>query len=71
MITGTVKFFDDKKGFGFIRPDNSDRDIFVHFSGIAKTGNGRRTLTDKARVTFDIEEGKNGYQASNVSVVKK
>lgn len=58
-MNGTVKFFDDKKGFGFIIDDDSKREIFVHFTGII--GEGHRTLVDGQKVTFDEEiDPKNG-----------
>lgn len=52
-MTGTVKFFNDVKGYGFINVDDSNDDVFVHFSGIA--GSGHRTLAEGQRVTFEIE----------------
>lgn len=65
MAEGKVKWFDPKKGFGFIsREKDKLRDIFVHFSGIA--GNGYRTLTDGEEVTFDEVEGPEGIRAVNV-----
>lgn len=67
MITGTVKFFDATKGFGFITPDDGGKDAFVHFSGIA--GEGFRTLAEGARVEFELGEGTKGPQATNVRVI--
>jgi CspA family cold shock protein len=64
MTQGTVKWFNSEKGFGFITPDEDDRDVFVHFSGIA--GNGYRSLEENQRVEFDVEAGPKGPQASNV-----
>ena len=66
MATGTVKFFNDQKGFGFIsRPDGED--VFVHFSNIE--GNGRRTLLDGQNVEFEIAPGRKGPEAVNVRVI--
>ncbi len=62
--TGTVKWFDDGKGFGFITPDGGGKDLFAHFSAI--TGNGFKSLAEAQRVEFEITEGKKGPQASNI-----
>jgi len=62
-ITGTVKWFNDEKGYGFIAQDNGP-DVFVHFSAIA--GQGRRTLKDGEKVKFVVTQGKKGPQASEV-----
>jgi CspA family cold shock protein len=67
MERGTVKWFDDVKGYGFIRPDGGGKDVFVHYSAIE--GSGHRTLADGARVEFDTEPGKRGLQATHVRVV--
>ena len=64
MATGTVKWFSDEKGFGFITPDDGDRDLFVHFSGIA--GDGYRSLPEGAKVSYDAEQGDKGPKAVNV-----
>jgi len=64
MPTGTVKWFSDDKGFGFITPDEGDRDLFVHYSGIV--GNGRRSLDEGAKVYYDEEQGDKGPKAVNV-----
>ncbi len=66
MAIGTVKWFNESKGFGFITPDDGSKDIFVHFSAIA--GEGFRTLAEGQQVTFDVEEGPKGPQAQNVTV---
>lgn len=67
MPTGTVKWFSDQKGFGFITPDEGDQDVFVHHSGIA--GEGYRTLEDGAKVTFETETGDKGPKAINVQAL--
>jgi CspA family cold shock protein len=64
MITGTVKWFNESKGFGFITPEDGSKDVFVHFSAIAKEG--FRTLAEGQQVTFDVEDGPKGPQATNV-----
>ncbi len=64
MATGTVKWFNESKGFGFISPSDGSKDVFVHFSAIASSG--FRTLTEGQSVTFDVENGPKGPQAVNV-----
>ena len=64
MATGTVKWFNDAKGYGFITPDEGTKDLFVHFSGIA--GNGFKSLPEGAKVEFEAREGDKGPQAENV-----
>ncbi len=66
MATGTVKWFNESKGFGFITPDDGSKDVFAHFSAIA--AEGFRTLAEGQQVTFDVEEGPKGPQASNIQV---
>jgi cold shock protein len=66
MATGTVKWFNESKGFGFISPDDGSKDVFVHFSAIAS--DGFRTLAEGQQVTFDVEDGPKGPQATNVKV---
>lgn len=65
-MKGTVKWFDSKKGYGFIS-DEEGKDIFVHYSGIA--GDGFKTLDEGQAVTFDLVDGKRGKQAENVTPV--
>jgi CspA family cold shock protein len=62
--TGTVKWFNDSKGFGFITPEGSDKDCFVHYSAIA--GSGFRTLAEGEKVEFDMVQGQKGPAAENV-----
>ena len=65
MATGTVKWFNNSKGFGFITPDDGSADVFVHFSAIV--ADGFRTLQEGQAVTYDVETGPKGPQASNVT----
>ncbi len=62
--TGTVKWFNDEKGFGFITQDNGGADVFVHFRAI--TGDGFKSLAEGQKVSFDVEQGQKGPQAANV-----
>ena len=64
---GTVKFFNDKKGFGFIIGENDE--YFVHYSAIK--GSGFKTLSEGAKVEFDIVKGKKGFQAENVEILEE
>ncbi|MGF1758708.1 cold-shock protein [Photobacterium sagamiensis] len=62
--TGTVKWFNEEKGFGFITQDNGGADVFVHFRAI--TGDGFKTLAEGDKVTYETEQGPKGLQAANV-----
>ena len=64
MAAGTVKWFNDSKGFGFITPENGGDDLFAHFSAIQSKG--FKTLTEGQRVTFDVGTGPKGQQAANI-----
>jgi CspA family cold shock protein len=64
MATGTVKFFNSEKGFGFITPSSGGKDVFVHFSNVL--GDGFKNLEDGQQVEFDVGQGKKGPEAQNV-----
>jgi CspA family cold shock protein len=65
--TGTVKWFSDSKGFGFITPDGGGKDLFAHFTEI-KGGEGFRSLDEAQRVHFEVKEDRKGLQAANIRV---
>ncbi len=67
MATGTVKFFNNDRGFGFITPATGEKDVFVHFSNI--TGTGHKSLEDGQQVEFDVAQGPKGPEAQNVRPV--
>lgn len=67
MASGTVKWFSEQKGFGFITPENGEKDLFVHFSNIE--GEGFKTLQDGQAVEFNAAEGQKGPEAQNVRAV--
>ena len=67
MAQGTVKWFSDEKGYGFITPDEGGEDLFVHHTGIA--GNGFKSLEEGAKVSYEETQGKKGMQAENVTPV--
>ena len=64
MATGTVKWFSDAKGFGFITPDDGGEDVFAHFSAIQSSG--FKTLVEGQKVSFEVTQGPKGKQASNI-----
>jgi CspA family cold shock protein len=66
MNTGTVKWFSDSKGYGFIAPDQDDKDVFVHFSVIQVEDEKFRTLSEGQKVELEYEEGAKGFQATKV-----
>ena len=65
MVTGTVKWFNDAKGFGFISPEDGSADVFVHFSAIS--ADGFRSLAEGQKVNYEVESGPKGPQASQVT----
>jgi cold shock protein len=65
--TGTVKWFNDEKGYGFITPDDGDRDLFVHYSGI--DGQGFKSLAENSKVEYEEETGDKGPKAVNVRLI--
>jgi CspA family cold shock protein len=67
MATGTVKWFNDEKGYGFITPDEGDRDLFVHHTGV--NGTGFKTLQENSKVSYDEEAGDKGPKAVNVTKI--
>jgi cold shock protein len=67
MTTGTVKFFNSERGFGFITPSTGEKDVFVHFSNVV--GEGVRNLEDGQQVEFDLAQGQKGPEAQNVRAV--
>ena len=66
--TGTVKWFNEGKGYGFIAPDAGGKDLFAHFSAI-QNGGGFKTLAENQKVTFDITAGQKGDQAANIRTI--
>jgi len=67
MATGTVKWFNDDKGYGFITPDDNGKDLFVHHSNIQMSG--FKTIKDGQRVQYEAAQGKKGPEATNVTVL--
>ena len=67
MAEGTVKWFSNEKGYGFIERGNGEADVFVHFSAIQ--GDGYKSLTEGQRVSFDVVQGDKGLQAANVNAL--
>ncbi|KLN63954.1 cold-shock protein [Vibrio europaeus] len=66
-VNGSVKWFNETKGFGFLSQDNGGEDVFVHFRAIASEG--FKTLAEGQKVSFEVEQGQKGLQAANVSVL--
>lgn len=64
MVTGIVKWFNNAKGYGFVKPDGLEKDVFIHFSAIAM--DGYKTLKEGQKVEFDISEGPKGLHAANL-----
>ncbi len=67
LTTGTVKWFNEDKGFGFLVPEDGGKDVFVHFRSIATEG--YKTLVEGQRVQFSVEQGQKGLQAANVTIL--
>jgi CspA family cold shock protein len=67
MASGTVKWFSDEKGFGFITPDDGQKDLFVHYTGIES--DGYKSLPEGSKVTYEAEDGPKGPKAVNVRAV--
>ncbi len=67
MATGTVKWFNDAKGFGFLTPDEGGADLFAHYSAINM--DGFKSLTEGQRITFEVVQGPKGRQASNIKAI--
>lgn len=68
MVTGSVKWFNDSKGFGFITPDNGGEDLFAHFSAIQSSG--FKSLKENQRVSFEVATGPKGKQAANIQIIE-
>ena len=68
MATGTVKWFNSDKGYGFIAPDDGSADVFAHFSAINSTG--FRSLNEGDKVSYEVQQGPKGLQAANITVVR-
>ena len=71
MSTGTVKWFNARKGFGFITPDEGEKDVFCHYSAIQVEGDAFASLNENDKVSFDIQEGPKGLEAREVTVTEK
>ena len=67
MANGTVKWFNTNKGYGFIQPDNGDKDIFIHISAVEKAG--LKTLLENQKVSFEIKQDKGRSSAANIKVI--
>ncbi|MCF2140605.1 MAG: cold-shock protein [Candidatus Lokiarchaeota archaeon] len=71
MATGTVKWFNSRKGFGFITPSEGEKDVFVHYSAIVTDANEFATLYENDEVEYESVQGEKGMEARNVKVTKK
>ena len=69
LLHGTVKWFNEEKGYGFIQQNNGGNDLFVHFRQVNRTGPGRVSLAEGQAVTFEVGEGQKGPQAENVTAI--
>ncbi|MEA2110432.1 MAG: cold-shock protein [Campylobacterota bacterium] len=69
LLNGTVKWFNEEKGYGFIQQNNGGKDVFVHFRQVNSTGPGRVSLAEGQEVTFEVGEGQKGPQAENVTAL--
>ena len=69
LVNGTVKWFNDDKGFGFIEQEDGGKDVFVHFRQINSNGSSRVSLNEGQKVTFEVGEGEKGPQAENVTAL--
>jgi len=69
LLNGTVKWFNEEKGYGFIQQNNGGNDLFVHFRQVNRTGPGRVSLNEGQEVTFEVGEGQKGPQAENVTAL--
>ena len=69
LVNGSVKWFNDEKGYGVIEQENGDSDVFVHFRQVNNPDGGRVTLADGQKVTYEVGEGQKGPQAENVTAV--
>ncbi len=67
LLNGTVKWFNDEKGYGFIQQENGGADVFVHFRQVNSAGHGRVSLAEGQKVTFEVGQGQKGPQAENVT----
>ena len=68
-VSGTVKWFNSEKGYGFIEQDSGEKDLFVHFRQVNNSGHGRVSLDEGQKVTYSIGEGEKGPQAQNVTAI--
>jgi len=69
VMNGTVKWFNDEKGYGFIQQENGESDVFVHFRQVNRTNGGRVTLVQGQKVSYQIGQGQKGPQAENVTLL--